>query len=77
MKEIPQEVIEAFKFLISMYGNNVVFLGSRNGTSYFLYEFPYDCDTGFPQVVAYKSGNVSHISGFDAVDIAASFRLKD
>lgn len=74
---IPRKVEHAFESLIAMYGDCVVFLGNRAGVDYYMFPFPEDIDTGFPNVVAYESGNVSNITGFDAVNIVASFNPED
>lgn len=71
---IPPKVKSAFKPLAEMFGyNNIVHIGTRAGVEYYLYKFPENTDTGFPNVVAFESGNVSIITGFDAVKIVGSF----
>lgn len=77
ISNIPLKVKQAFESLIAMYGDCVEFIGNRAGVDYYLFRFPEDIDTGFPDVVAYKSGNVSNITGFDAVKIVASFNPED
>ena len=74
---IPQKVKRAFESLITMYGDCVEYLGNRAGVDYYRYKFPENTDTGFPNVVAYESGNVSNITGFDAVNLVASFYPED
>lgn len=57
-----------------MFGyENIVFIGNRAGVDYYLFRFPEDTDTGFPNVIAYESGNVSNITGFDAIEIVRDF----
>lgn len=59
-----------------MFGDdNNVHIGNREGADYYLFQFPDD--TGFPNVIAYKNGNVSNITGLDAVNIVALFNLED
>nr|DAL02884.1 MAG TPA: hypothetical protein [Caudoviricetes sp.] len=74
---IPNPIKTAFKSLRDMYGERVVHIGARNGTDYYLFKFPDDIETGFPNVVAYKNGNTTPITGFDAVNIVASFNPED
>lgn len=74
---IPQKVSRAFESLIAMYGNRVEFIGNRDEVNYYMFRFPENTETGFPIVIAYKSGNVSDITDFDAVDIVASFYSED
>lgn len=77
-KQIPIKVQTAFKTLSVMYGSeNITHIGKRDGVDYYMFRFPDDTDTGFPNVVAYKNGNVSEITGFDAVNIVASFNPED
>ncbi len=71
---IPEPVQEAFRLLIDLYGNKVKRLGERNGVSYFIFPFPEDCDTGFPQIVSYQNGKATPIEGFDAVKNLGKFR---
>lgn len=76
-KNIPRKVLNAFESLIAMYGDCVEFIGNRAGVDYYRFRFPDNTETGFPNVVAYESGNVSNITGFDAVNIVASFYPED
>ena len=58
-----------------MFGyENIIFIGNRAVVDYYLFRFPADTDTGFPNVVAYESGNVSNITGFEAIEIVRYLR---
>ena len=72
---IPQIVKSAFRSLGEMFGyKNIIFIGNRAGVDYYLFRFPEYIDTGFPNVVAYESGNASNITGFEAIEIVRSLR---
>lgn len=74
---IPRKVKHAFDSLIAMYGDSVHFLGERGGIEYYIFDFPDDVETGFPQIVSYHAGEIHDVEGFDAVRLAASFRSED
>lgn len=71
---IPEPVKEAFKSLSDLYGNHIRKLGTLEGISYYQFPFPEDCDTGFPQIVAYKEEIATPIEGIEAVKILGIFR---
>ena len=78
MKMIPQKVKTEFRTLSAMYGeHNIVHIGTRKCTEYFLFKFPDNTETGFPNVIAYKNGEIMSITGFDAINIVASFNPED
>lgn len=77
MGKTPHKVLDAFKPLIDLYGNKVEYLGAKSGTEYYLFPFPDNIETGFPQVVAYKDETAVPVVGFDAVKIVSLFNPKN
>lgn len=75
---IPNAIEQTFKSLSETYGNNrIKLLGTRNGTEYFIFDFPDDVDVGFPQIVGYANGEITNIEDLDAVNLASSFATED
>lgn len=66
---VPQEVKNAARDLISQYGDSFDYLGNLEGADYFVYKFSDDAETGFPFVYQYGYGPVLTITGFEALDI--------
>lgn len=77
MKSIPHQIRTSFKTFTDLYGENIVRIGERNGIEYFMFAFPEDSDTGFPQIVSFHNGKTESIGGIDAVQILASFNPED
>lgn len=73
-ENIPKEVVKAFELLS---GGEIRHLGIKDGVDYYLYKFPDEWETGFPQVVKYHSGKIEDINDFDAIKAIALFRGKD
>jgi hypothetical protein len=71
--KIPQAVIDAAHDLISLYGNNVRYIGIYKGKEAYSYYFPENADTGFPFVYLYDGIHVKEINGFESLDILSTF----
>jgi hypothetical protein len=72
--DTPKAVLAAAAGLVRIYGPRFQYMGERNGAQYFMFRFPENEKTGFPFVYQYVKGEpVLEISGFDALDLIASF----
>lgn len=54
MKEIPNEVLEFFKYDIETYRGHVRLLGKYNGKDAYTYEYDEEVIIGYPSVCLYK-----------------------
>ncbi len=75
---VPAEVLKAAKGLIDIYGPNFEYLGEKNGEDIYMFQFPADLTVGFPFVYFYekKSKKAFEVTGFEAVNIIASFGIE-
>ena len=73
--ETPKKVIQEAGELVEMYGDKFAYLGKwKDGRDVFVFEMPENEKTGFPFVYLYdKNELVMEVTGFDALDIIASF----
>lgn len=74
---IPQIIYKTFKSLIELYGDKIEYVGNQNDTDYYLFRFPDNEETGFPQVVSFKDDTVTPIIGSNALEILALFNSED
>ena len=74
-KDIPLKVLNTFKRFEEPLGN-IKYLGVINDTKYYLYSFPEEMDTGFPQIVSFKDNKVTDIEDFEALKIV-NLLIKD
>lgn len=77
MKNTPNAVLKAFKNLRDMFGEHVVYIGTRYNSEYYMFRFPDDSEYGFPNIVEFKKGIVKAISGLEAVKITSFFNLEN
>ena len=73
MKTIPNEVALAAKDLIADYGPRLEYLGQYGKSEAYEFAFPEDVVTGFPFVFLYKDGQVTPVTGPDALRISVLF----
>ena len=72
--DIPKAVLKAAGDLVRIYGPNLILLGEKAGQEVYQFVFPEDEKTGFPFVYLYeKDKPVLELTGYDALDIIASF----
>lgn len=78
-RKIPAAVLRAGAWLAENYGGNdhFRFLGMRDGSEVWLFEFPDEVDYGFPQVWLYKSGRAVAVEDVAAVRLVASMLPED
>lgn len=62
---VPQEVKNAARDLISQYGDSFDYLGNHEGQKAYLYLFPEDATIGFPVLYLFKEGQAIEITGPD------------
>lgn len=70
--KVPEQIKNAAKSLIDLYGDAFDYLGKYKGKDAFLFRFPEDSNTGFPFIYLIKSEKVTEITGFEALDILNS-----
>jgi hypothetical protein len=62
MKEIPNEVLEFFKYDIETYRGHVRLLGKYNGKDAYTYEYDEEVIIGYPSVCLYKKDSPLEIA---------------
>lgn len=70
--KVPEQIKNAAKSLIDLYGDTFDYLGKYKGKGAFLFRFPENSNTGFPFIYLIKGDKVTEITGFEALEILNS-----
>ena len=67
-QEIPLHVKEASKHLIDLIGGYVKEIGKKNQETIYMHVPPEGTENGFPTIYIYNQGNLSFVTGFEALE---------